>query len=65
MLLALVLVVEGKTSAMPVLPLRMLRGVMPAATEIANVCVGMAADAVSLSRKQFLPSTNQPPSFCS
>lgn len=46
------LVVEAKTSAVPVIPLRMLRGSLPVATQIANVCVGMAAYAVSLPRKQ-------------
>lgn len=41
------LVVEAKTSAVPVIPLRMLRGCLPVATQIANVGVGMAAYAVS------------------
>lgn len=40
------LVVEAKTSAVPVIPLRMLRGCLPVATQIANVGVGMAAYAV-------------------
>ncbi|KAL1961778.1 hypothetical protein VTN77DRAFT_1065 [Rasamsonia byssochlamydoides] len=44
--LTLFLVVEAKTSAVPVIPLRMLRGVLPVCTQIANVCVGMAAYAV-------------------
>ena len=43
------LVVESKTSAVPVIPLRMLRGILPVFTQIANVCVGMAAYAVSIS----------------
>lgn len=46
-LVALFLVVEAKTSAVPIIPLRMLRGVSPVCTQIANVCVGMAAYAVS------------------
>ncbi|RMJ21775.1 transporter [Aspergillus sp. HF37] len=37
------LVVGATTSAVPVIPLRMLRGCLPVATQIANVCVGMAA----------------------
>lgn len=47
-LLAAFLVVEATTGAMPVLPLRLLRGVKPLATQLANVCVGMAAYAVSI-----------------
>lgn len=46
-LLAGFLAVEARTSAMPVLPLRLLKGVKPLATQLANVCVGMAAYAVS------------------
>ncbi|KAL4740605.1 major facilitator superfamily domain-containing protein [Aspergillus similis] len=37
------LVVEAKTSAIPVIPLRMLKGLLPVSTQIANICVGMAA----------------------
>ncbi|KAL3438868.1 major facilitator superfamily domain-containing protein [Aspergillus tetrazonus] len=37
------LVVEAKTSGIPVIPLRMLKGLLPVSTQIANVCVGMAA----------------------
>ncbi|KAL6233133.1 hypothetical protein BDW75DRAFT_215994 [Aspergillus navahoensis] len=37
------LVVEAKTSAVPVIPLRMLKGLLPVSTQIANICVGMAA----------------------
>ncbi|EAA59153.1 hypothetical protein AN3888.2 [Aspergillus nidulans FGSC A4] len=37
------IVVEAKTSAIPVIPLRMLKGLLPVSTQIANVCVGMAA----------------------
>ena len=46
-LLALFVFVEGTTSAIPLIPLRMLKGVLPVATQISNVCVGMAAYAVS------------------
>ncbi|KAL4911018.1 hypothetical protein BDW74DRAFT_172472 [Aspergillus multicolor] len=42
-LLAAFLVVEAKTSAIPVIPLRMLRGLLPVSTQVANICVGMAA----------------------
>ncbi|KAF2101154.1 MFS general substrate transporter [Rhizodiscina lignyota] len=42
-LLALFLVVEAKTKAMPVIPLRMLHGKQPVATQLANVFFGMAA----------------------
>lgn len=47
-LLALFLWVEATTSAMPVIPLRMLRGRLPIFTQIANVCCGMAAYGVSV-----------------
>jgi hypothetical protein len=42
-LLGVFLVVEAKTSAIPVIPLRMLKGLLPVSTQIANICVGMAA----------------------
>ncbi|PGH26773.1 hypothetical protein AJ80_01537 [Polytolypa hystricis UAMH7299] len=42
-ILGLFLVVEAKTSAMPVIPLRMLKGKLAVSTQISNVCVGMAA----------------------
>ncbi|KAF9884822.1 hypothetical protein FE257_001238 [Aspergillus nanangensis] len=42
-LLGLFMVIEAKTTAIPLIPPRMLRGVLPIATQIANVCVGMAA----------------------
>jgi MFS family permease len=48
-LLALFLFVEGTTSAIPIIPLRMLRGWLALSTQLANVCVGMAAYAVSRS----------------
>ncbi|KAF7122936.1 hypothetical protein CNMCM5793_001112 [Aspergillus hiratsukae] len=43
LLLGLFMVVEAKTPAIPLIPSRMLRGIMPVSTQIANVCVGMAA----------------------
>lgn len=46
-LLIIFFVVEARTSAIPVMPLKMLRGLLPIATQISNVCVGMAAYAVS------------------
>lgn len=49
------LVVEKTTKAMPVLPLRMLYGIRPLATQIANLCVGMAAYAVRTSFRSLLP----------
>ncbi|KAF6802064.1 transporter C460.03-like protein 2 [Colletotrichum musicola] len=42
-LLALFLVVEARTRAIPVIPLRMLRGRLPVLTQISNVCAGLAA----------------------
>lgn len=47
--LALFILVEGKTTTVPIIPLKMLRGVLPVSTQIANVFVGMAAYAVSVS----------------
>ncbi|EAW19081.1 MDR family MFS transporter [Aspergillus fischeri NRRL 181] len=43
LLLGLFVLVEEKTPAIPLIPSRMLRGAMPVSTQIANVCVGMAA----------------------
>ncbi|PKS06231.1 hypothetical protein jhhlp_006977 [Lomentospora prolificans] len=42
-LLVLFLFVEAKTRAVPVIPLRMLKGWLPVLTEISNVCAGLAA----------------------
>ncbi|RSL52201.1 hypothetical protein CEP53_008176 [Fusarium sp. AF-6] len=42
-LFALFLLVEARTHAIPVLPLRLLQGRLPIATQAANVCAGMAA----------------------
>ncbi|EXV01600.1 MFS transporter [Metarhizium robertsii] len=42
-LFAVFVVVEGKTSAIPMIPLRMLKGRLPVATQISNACAGCAA----------------------
>lgn len=47
-LLGLFLVVEAKTKAIPVIPLRLLKGKLPSLVEITNVCAGLSAYAVSL-----------------
>lgn len=47
-LLGLFLLVEAKTKAIPVIPLRMLHGQLPGLTQVTNVCVGLSAYAVSL-----------------
>jgi MFS family permease len=49
LLLVAFIIVEATTSAVPLIPLKMLRGTLPVSTQIANVCVGMAAYAVSTS----------------
>ncbi|KAJ5581312.1 hypothetical protein N7450_007613 [Penicillium hetheringtonii] len=41
--LALFIFVEANTKAVPLIPLKMLRGLLPVSTQIANVCVGMSA----------------------
>lgn len=46
LLLALFVLVEARTKAIPVIPLRMLRGKLPILTQISNVCAGLAAYAV-------------------
>ncbi|KAK7454733.1 major facilitator superfamily transporter [Colletotrichum acutatum] len=43
LLLALFVLVEARTTAIPVIPLRMLRGKLPILTQISNVCAGLAA----------------------
>lgn len=48
--LVLFVVVEGTTSALPVIPLRMLRGKSAVFTQLSNICVGMSAYAVCISR---------------
>ncbi|KPM37905.1 putative transporter [Neonectria ditissima] len=42
-LFALFLFVEARTTAIPVIPLRLLRGRLPIATQVTNVCAGVAA----------------------
>ncbi|KAI1499953.1 major facilitator superfamily domain-containing protein [Biscogniauxia marginata] len=42
-LLSLFLLVEAKTTSIPVIPLRMLRGKLPVAIQLANVCAGLSA----------------------
>jgi MFS family permease len=46
-LFALFLWVEAHTNAIPVIPLRLLNGRLPIATQLTNVCAGMAAYGVS------------------
>lgn len=46
-LLVAFVAVEATTSAVPLIPLKMLCGALPISTQITNVCVGMAAYAVS------------------
>lgn len=48
LLLVAFVAVEATTSAVPLIPLKMLRGTLPVSTQVANVCVGMAAYAVSI-----------------
>ena len=48
-MLVLFLVVEAKTRAIPVIPLRLLKGSLPLLTQFANVCAGLSAYAVSCS----------------
>ncbi|OHE97931.1 major facilitator superfamily transporter [Colletotrichum orchidophilum] len=43
LLLALFVLIEARTKAIPVIPLRMLRGKLPVLTQISNVCAGLAA----------------------
>ncbi|KAI5923502.1 major facilitator superfamily domain-containing protein [Camillea tinctor] len=42
-LLGLFLLVEAKTSAIPIIPLRLLRGKLPMTIQLANVCAGLSA----------------------
>ncbi|KAK4031461.1 major facilitator superfamily domain-containing protein [Parachaetomium inaequale] len=42
-LLGLFLVVEAKTRAIPVIPLRLLHGKLPALIQFSNICVGLSA----------------------
>jgi len=43
LLLALFLVIEAKTTAVPIIPLRMLKGRLPIMTQTSNVCAGLSA----------------------
>lgn len=45
-LMATFVTVEAKTTAIPIIPLKMLKGRIPVAVQIANVCTGLAAYAV-------------------
>lgn len=42
-LMAVFLIIESRTAAIPIIPLRMLKGRLPIATQIANICAGFAA----------------------
>lgn len=42
-LFAVFFFIEARTTAIPIIPLRMLRGLLPVATQVSNVCAGMAA----------------------
>jgi len=42
-LLTIFVVVESRTSAAPIVPLRMLRGALPVSTQVANLFAGMSA----------------------
>jgi hypothetical protein len=53
-LLALFIVVEIRTRAIPVMPMYMLKGQLAISNLISNVCVGMAAYAVSIPRERFI-----------
>lgn len=53
-LLALFVLVESKTSARPVIPLKMLQWGQPVYIQVANLCVGMAAYAVSTTVEPWL-----------
>lgn len=48
-MLVLFLVVEARTTAIPVIPLKLLKGSLPLLTQFANVCAGLSAYAVSCS----------------
>lgn len=48
-LLLLFLAVEARTRAIPIIPLRMLRGRLPLLIQFSNICVGLSAYAVSTS----------------
>ncbi|KAK3370568.1 major facilitator superfamily domain-containing protein [Podospora didyma] len=62
-LLGLFLLVEAKTTAIPVIPLRMLRGRLPVFTQLANICVGLSAYAVSQDRDVHMRSQLTSPQY--
>lgn len=49
-LLAALIVIEAKTKAIPIIPLKMLKERVPVAVQISNICTGLAAYAVRLPR---------------
>ena len=53
-LFAVFLLVEARTRAIPIIPLRLLRGRLPVLVEFANICVGLSAYAVSSFLSPFL-----------
>lgn len=59
-LLVVFLIVETRTAAIPIIPLRLLNGRLQVLTQISNVCVGAAAYAVSITNQPF-PFSHLPP----
>ena len=55
LLLGLFLVIEARTTAVPIIPLRMLNGRLPIMTQTSNVCAGLSAYGVSLQTTQGIP----------
>lgn len=49
--------VEATTAAIPVIPLRLLKGRLPIATQITNVCAGMAAYGVCTTSNKKIANT--------
>ena len=47
-LFAAFVLVESKTEAIPMIPLRLIKGRVPVATQIANICAGLAAYGVGV-----------------
>lgn len=47
-LIGIFILVEAKTTAIPIIPLHLLKGRLPISTQIANLCVGLSAYAVSI-----------------
>lgn len=64
-LLAAFILVEAKTTAIPIIPLKMLRGRIPVAVQISNVCVGLAAYAVRILTTEFRKEVLSFDSTCS